>query len=114
RVVDSRQPLDELARLLALGRAYDAMGEAEAAWLRGDGAAAADATARSLELAPGDDQVVLWSAVGLALAGRVAEGRAALDAATAVEPRSAEHLRRFAEAGHLPGGSDTLRTLGIA
>jgi hypothetical protein len=31
-----------------------------------------------------------------------------------VEPRSAEHLRRFAEAGHLPGGEAVLRTLGIA
>ena len=113
RVEDSREPLDELVRLLDLGRAYDAMGEAESASLRGDGAAAAAATVRSLELAPDDDQVVLWSAVGLALAGRTDEARAALGAATAVEPRSAEHLRRFAEAGHLPGGNATLRTLGI-
>ncbi|HEY3334508.1 MAG TPA: hypothetical protein VGK16_04655, partial [Candidatus Limnocylindrales bacterium] len=76
-------------------------------------AAAAAVNVRSLELAPDDDQVALWGAVGLALGGRIEEARAALAAAAAVEPRSAEHLRRFAEAGHLPGGGDTLRVLGI-
>jgi uncharacterized Ntn-hydrolase superfamily protein len=113
RVEDSRAPLDELSRLLRLARAYDAMGEAEQAGLRGDMAGAAAAGVRSLELAPDDDMVVLWGAVGLAMAGRTVEARAALEAAAAVEPRSAEHLRRFAEAGHLPGGAEVLRVLGI-
>ena len=113
RVEDSRAPLDELARLLDLARAYDAMGEAEQAGLRGDTAGVAAAATRSLDLAPDDDMVVLWSAVGLAMAGRTVEARAALASATAVESRSAEHLRRFAEAGHLPGGAEVLRVLGI-
>lgn len=80
----------------------------------GDLAAAGIARARSLALAPEDDQVVPWSAVGLAMAGRIDEARAAVAAASAVEPRSGEHLRRFAEAGHLPGGEETLRRLGLA
>jgi hypothetical protein len=70
--------------------------------------------ARSVALAPDDDQVRLWSAVDLALAGRLVEARAAYAAAAAVEPRSGEHLRRFAEAGHLPGGETVLLVNGIA
>jgi uncharacterized Ntn-hydrolase superfamily protein len=113
RVEDSRDPLAELARLLALGKAYDVMDGAEDAALRGDLDRAVTAYRAAVELAPRDDQVVLWAAVGLALAGRTDEARAALAAATAVEPRSGEHLRRFAEAGHLPGGETTLRALGL-
>ena len=114
RVEDHPAPVDELARLLDLARAYDALGEAERAGRAGDGASAAAARERSTRLAPGDDQLVLWSAVGLVMEGRVAEARDALDRATAVEPRSGEHLRRFAEAGRLPGGDATLRALGLA
>ena len=113
RVDDHPEPLDELARLLDLSGAYDEMDEAEQAILRGDAAGAVSAGARSVALAHGDDQVVLWSAVGLALEGRIDEARAALAAAAASEPRAAEHLRRFHEAGHLPGGAATLRALGI-
>ena len=113
RVDDHGAPLEELARLLDVSAAYDAMDEAEQAHLRGEEAAAAAATARSLALRRVDDQVVLWGAVELALAGRIGEARAALAEASAAEPRSAEHLRRFAEAGHLPGGMATLAALGL-
>jgi hypothetical protein len=58
--------------------------------------------------------VRLWHAVGLALAGRTDEAREAFAAASAVEPRSGESLRRFAEQGLLPGGEPVLRTLGLA
>jgi hypothetical protein len=112
RVEDHAAPLAELARVLAVARAYEAMDEAEAAAGRGDLAAAEAASARSVALAPDDDQARLWHAVGLALAGRADEARAAFAAAEAVEPRSGEHLRRFAEAGHLPGGEAQLRILG--
>ena len=113
RVDDHRAPLDELSRLLDLNDAYEAMDEAEQASLRGDAAGATAAGARSVALGHDDDQVVLWNAVGLALAGRADEARAAFALASAAEPRSGEHLRRFQEAGHLPGGEATLRTLGI-
>jgi uncharacterized Ntn-hydrolase superfamily protein len=113
RVDDHRSPLDELGRLLDLNDAYEAMDEAEQAVLRGDEAGAESASVRSVALAHGDDQVVLWSAVSLVAAGRVDDARAALAVALAAEPRSVEHLRRFHEAGHLPGGEATLRALGI-
>jgi hypothetical protein len=87
------------------------MDEAEQAALRGDLGAAARAGERSIGLAPGDDQVRLWRAVWLAVDGRIGEARPELARAAAIEPRSVEHLRRFAEAGHLPGGDDVLRAL---
>ena len=112
RVEDSRAPLDELERLVRIGRAYDVMDAAERLTLAGDTAAALALQGQSVALAPDNEQVVLWSAVGLAVAGRGAEARDAFARAAAVEPRSGEHLRRFAEAGHLPGGDETLRRLG--
>jgi len=112
-VEDHRTPLDELARVLEVARAYLAIDEAETAFLNGDEETALEARKRSVALAPDDDQVILWSAVNLALAGRIDEARDALARATAVEPRAAEHLRRFAEGGQLPGGEATLRALGI-
>jgi uncharacterized Ntn-hydrolase superfamily protein len=114
RVEDHRAPLDELARVLRLARAYEAMDEAEEAGQRGDAAAAEAASLRSVALAPEDDQVLLWHAVGLALAGRTDAARAAFASASSVEPRAGESLRRFAEQGLLPGGEPVLRALGLA
>ena len=113
RVEDHRSPVDELARVLSVARAYEAMDEAEAAGGRGDLAAAAAASERSRALAPDDDQILLWHAVGLALAGRVDQARAELARATEAEPRAGEHLRRFAEQGHLPGGDAVLQAMGL-
>jgi uncharacterized Ntn-hydrolase superfamily protein len=113
RVEDHRSPVDELARILSVARAYEALDEAEAAGGRGDLAAAAAASERSRTLAPDDDQILLWHAVGLALSGRVDEAHAELARATEAEPRAGEHLRRFAEQGHLPGGDAVLQALGL-
>jgi len=113
RVEDHRSPVDELARVLSVARAYEAMDEAEAAGGRGDVAVAAAASDRSRALAPDDDQILLWHAVGLVLAGRVEEARSELAQASATEPRAGEHLRRFAEQGHLPGGDAVLVALGL-
>ena len=92
RVEDHRSPVDELARVLSVARAYEAMDEAEAAGGRGDVAAAAAASERSRALAPDDDQILLWHAVGLVArgtgrggsrrAGAGLGGRAALPAST--------------------------------
>ncbi len=114
RVEDHRSPVDELARVLSVARAYEAMDEAESAGGRGDAAAAAAASDRAQALAPDDDQILLWHAVGLTLAGRIDEARAELARATAAEARAGEHLRRFAEHGHLPGGAAVLQALGLA
>jgi uncharacterized Ntn-hydrolase superfamily protein len=113
RVEDHRDPLGELARLVRLARAYDAMDEAEQAFLHGDAETALAARRASAALAPEDDMILLWAAVGLAQDGREAEARALFAEAAAAEPRSGEHLRRFAEAGHLPDAEAVLRVLGL-
>ena len=102
------RPWRSLRRLVALANAYEAMDEAEQAVLAGDQARPA-ASARSTALRQTTSARWCWGAVGLVAEGRVEEARAATRRAAAAEPRSVEHLRRFAEAGgHLPGGQATL------
>ena len=102
RVEDHRAPLDELARLLRLARAYEAFDRSEEPARAGDLATAAAAMEEAHALAPDDDQITLWTSMMLAGTGRLAEARALFREARRVEPRSAEHLRRFLAAGHLP------------
>jgi uncharacterized Ntn-hydrolase superfamily protein len=102
RVEDDRAPLDELARLLRVARAYEAFDRSEAPAMAGDLAAAAAAMEEAHELAPDDDQITLWTALMFAGTGRTAEARRLFTEARLAEPRGAEHLRRFLGAGHLP------------
>ena len=103
RVDDARAPLDELGRLLAVARAYEALDAAMEALAVGETAAAAAFAERAAALAPDDDQVRLWHALTVFDAGDEARGRRLYRSALSVEPRSGEHLRRFAAAGQLPG-----------
>jgi uncharacterized Ntn-hydrolase superfamily protein len=102
RVDDHRVPLDELARLLRLARAYEAFDRAQEAAETGDLAAAADAMEEAHALAPEDDQLSLWASLFMGSAGRMTDARRLFAEARAAEPRSGEHLRRFTAAGHLP------------
>lgn len=102
RVEDDRGPLDELARLLRVARAYEAFDRSQEPALAGDLISAAATMIVAHELAPDDDQITLWAALMLAGAGRMDEARGLFDEARRAEPRSAEHLRRFLAAGHLP------------
>ncbi len=102
RVEDDRAPLDQLARLLRVARAYEAFDRSEAPAMAGDLAAAAAAMEEAHALAPDDDQITLWTALMFAGAGRTVEARRLFAKARRAEPRAAEHLRRFLEAGHLP------------
>ena len=102
RVEDHRAPLDELARLLRLARAYEAFDRSEAPAMAGDLAAAAAAMEEAHDLAPDDDQITLWTA----LWSPAPDGWPRLASSSPrhcrAEPRGAEHLRRFLAAGHLP------------
>jgi uncharacterized Ntn-hydrolase superfamily protein len=104
RVEDDRAPLDELARLLRLARAYEAFDRSDAPAMAGDLAVAIAEMETAHELAPDDDQITLWLAVMVARAGRLDEARRLFIEARTVEPRAAEHMRRFFVAGHLPPG----------
>jgi uncharacterized Ntn-hydrolase superfamily protein len=103
RVDDARAPLDELARLLDLDRAYEAIDDAMESLAVGETAAAAAFADRAAALAPDDDQIRLWQALAAFDAGDEARGRRLYRSALEVEPRAGEHLRRFAAAGQLPG-----------
>jgi uncharacterized Ntn-hydrolase superfamily protein len=101
-VDDHRAPLDELARLLQVARAYEAFGRGNEAAMAGELTVAAAAMEEAHGLAPDDDQITLWTAFVVAATGRTADGRRLFATARAAEPRSAEHLRRFLAAGLLP------------
>jgi uncharacterized Ntn-hydrolase superfamily protein len=102
RVEDHRAPLDELARLLRVARAYDAFDRASDLATAGDPGAALAVSETAVVLAPEDDQILLWHALFLAANDRRDEARDAYRRATSIEPRGGEHLRRFLAAGHLP------------
>ena len=102
RVDDHPAPLDELERLLRLQRGYDQLDVAEQLAAAGDSEGARRASEESSRLAPGDDQVLAWRAVGMAAAGLVEPARALLAAATDANPRWPEFVRRYAEAGPQP------------
>ena len=70
--------------------------------MAGDLQAAAAAMDEAHALAPDDDQITPVGRARVAGAGRMAEARQLYAEARRVEPRGAEHLRRFLAAGHLP------------
>ena len=111
RVDDHPEPLDELERLVRLGRAYELLDVAEARARDGDMEGAERASVESGRLAPGDAQIAIWRAVGLAAAGLDEPALALLAGATATNPRWPEFLRRFADAGPQPELAGAARRL---
>jgi uncharacterized Ntn-hydrolase superfamily protein len=103
RVDDARAPLDELERLLALNRAYEALDAAFEALAVGETSAALAFFEQAASLAPDDDQVRLWQSMAVFDSGDEERGRRLYRSALDVEPRAGEHLRRFLAAGQLPG-----------
>jgi len=73
RVEDDPEPLKELSRLLALHRAYQEMNEGDLALEHGDVEGALRRYHAAMALAPDHAEMVFWSAVALANAGRVEE-----------------------------------------
>lgn len=100
-VEDHPRPLEELARLLRLQRAYDHMN-------RGDLAIEAGRTDEALEeyglaerMYPGNVEMKFWHAVSMANAGRVAESRPMFAEVFEREPVWRELVPRLVEAGLL-------------
>jgi uncharacterized Ntn-hydrolase superfamily protein len=111
RVDDSPAPLDELARLLRVSRAYEAFDEALEALAVGELAAALAFFESASAQAPDDDQLRLWLSLAVFGSGDEERGRRLYRAALADEPRSGEHLRRFVAAGQLPGAERLVEAL---
>ena len=111
RVDDHPTPLVELERLVRLHRGYAALDRAEEMGRAGDVAAAGEASEEATRLAPGDDQVMVWRAIGMAAAGLIEPARTLLDAATMANPRWPEFVLRFAASGAQPELSAPARRL---
>jgi uncharacterized Ntn-hydrolase superfamily protein len=111
RVDDSPAPLDEVERLVRLGRAFDLLDVAASRASAGDVGGAQAASDEAAELAADDAQIDVWRAVGMAAAGAVEPGRVLLAGATARNRRWPEFLRRFADAGPEPGLVEAARAL---
>jgi len=100
RVDESAQPIEELARLLQVARAYESLEAALAAIETGKLEVALDGTTAAHQLVPDDAQIAFWHAIVLFASGQPDEAQPVLDAALRSEPRLAEFGHRFAEAGH--------------
>jgi uncharacterized Ntn-hydrolase superfamily protein len=111
RVEDHREPLEELARLVVLQRAYDLAGQADELMGEGQADAAAPLYQRAAELAPDSDELLFWSGLALAQTGELEAGVAAVRRAAAVHPGWLTLLDRLSPA-FAPAGPRVRRALG--
>jgi uncharacterized Ntn-hydrolase superfamily protein len=81
RVEDHPAPVDELDRLLTLHRAYQKMNDGDLAMEHDDVEAALQAYSAARDLAPGNAEVLFWTAVSLVNAGRIEEALPLLEEA---------------------------------
>jgi len=104
RVEDHPRPVEELARLLRLKRAYQALnGGGRPAPMRGE-ADVLGGRLRALELAPDMVQVRFLAGLAQAQAGRWGEAVRLVRSVLEEEPRFLEALRRLESVGRAPGG----------
>jgi uncharacterized Ntn-hydrolase superfamily protein len=103
RVEDAKDPLGELARLLALQRAYELAGRGDELMGGGQAVEAGALYRQAAELAPESDELLFWSGLALAHSGDLEAGVDAVRRAVAVHPGWATLLERlspdFAPAG---------------
>lgn len=114
RVEDHPQPVEELARLLHLARAYRHMNAGDAALTEGDieGALREYSTAGSmLPDSATNGEMVFWHAVTLASLGRVDEALPYFRRAFAQDDNWRELLRRLPAAGQFPNDPALLRRI---
>lgn len=97
RVEDHPRPLDELARLLTMRRAYDLMNRSNAEWDAGHEQAAHELYAEMRRLAADNQELVFWSKAA------PADDRAGLDARW---QELSLRIERMRAAGEQPGDGD--------
>jgi len=101
RVEDSADPLRELRRLVLLGRAYDQENQGDLAIEKGDINAAVEHYGNASRIAPDNIEMVYWSAVSLAGAGRIDETIPMFKRAFSADRAWQELTRRLVPAGLL-------------
>lgn len=97
RVDDHHDPLGELDRLYGLHRAYELAGQGDEALGRGAHFEASELYERASELAPGNHELLFWSGLGAAQAGRVKAGAERVSRAIAQHAGWADFLQRLPE-----------------
>ncbi len=111
RVDDSPNPLGELRRLIGVHRGYQHMEVAEANEVSGDLEGALVEFERARALLAGNDEAAFWSAILMADAGHVGEGKALLADISTREPGWSDLLRRLPAVDLLRNGEATVASL---
>ena len=114
RVEDHPEPLDELRRLLTLGRAYNHMNAGDEALTEGDVARAVREYGAAQAMAPDaatNGEMVFWHAVTLASQGQVEASLPLFRRAFAQDPNWLELLPRLVRAGQFPDDAALLERI---
>jgi uncharacterized Ntn-hydrolase superfamily protein len=111
RVEDNPEPLKELARLIRLHRAYDNMNAGDLAVEKGDVPGAMREYNAARELAPQSAEMVFWSAVSLANAGKVDESIPLFAQAFKDSADWRELVRRLPASGLLPDDAALIKRI---
>jgi uncharacterized Ntn-hydrolase superfamily protein len=99
RVEDHARPIEELARLMRLHRAYRLASMADDEASTQDFAKAAATFARAMELAPGNDELQFWAGIGAFRQGQEAVGEAMLRQAFTRNPGLVKLVARLVPLG---------------
>jgi uncharacterized Ntn-hydrolase superfamily protein len=102
RVEDHSDPVDELARLLKMHRAYEKMNAGDEAVAAGDMKRALEQYTEAERMFPDNDEFVFWHAVTLVTNGRVDEALPLFDRAFRMNPEWARLVPRLVRVGQLP------------
>jgi len=111
RVEDHPRPLEELARLLHLARAYREMNAGDEAMTENDVAGAVEHYNAASEMVPDNAEMVYWAGVTLAGEGRLEEALPRFERAFAADRRWAVLTPRLPAAGLLPDDPELLEAI---
>ena len=102
RIEDHPRPVEELARLLRLHRAYDLMNEGDEAMAGGEMQRAMAGYTAAEKMFPDNDEFVFWHAVTLVTNGRTDEALPLFARTFRMNPAWMLLIPRLVEKGHLP------------
>ena len=111
RIEDHATPVDELARVVRLWRAYGHAERAEELELASDLDGALQERLRALEIQPDHPEIAFWAAVAMAGAGRLDEARRTAAVAHEAHAGWAELLRRVVADGQVELSDEAVRAL---
>ncbi len=102
RVEDHPEPLRELRRLLNVARAYDHMNAGDAAMEKNDVESAMKEYAEAMKLAGDNVEIAFWSALTLAMKGKVDQALPIFKKVFSADKNWIEVLKRLPKAGLVP------------